>query len=46
MEIAKNNTKIDKLYGEVLCRSYATYNKEVKMCKGRPGYDCKRCFSI
>lgn len=35
----------DKFY-DVLCRSYAFYNKSVKICKGKPGVSCNRCFKV
>jgi hypothetical protein len=29
-----------------MCRSYAINNRSVKMCKGRPGFNCTRCFTV
>ena len=34
------------MFNNVLCRSYATFNNFVKICKGKPGKDCQRVFII
>lgn len=44
--LCEYKSQLKNKYQEVLCRSYATWNKTVKMCKGRPGYNCSRCFLI
>lgn len=44
--LSKYFPEVNSKFLEVLCRSYATYSKSVKMCKGRPGIACNRCFAI
>ena len=43
---AEHDPEFNKLFVNTLCRSYATFNNFVKVCKGKPGFDCNRVFAV
>ena len=43
--VSDTNQELKAKFVEVLCRSYANLSTSVKMCKGKQGTSCQKCFT-